>query len=471
MFKDKYLLTIIFIHVLVLSGIIWRSHHLAGERLETTTTQFENKLTSIVQTMAKVNPEGPISEIVDKFNKGITTDVSDPAYLRISNMYREILKVNELDDCELSFIVFEKDSRSLFRLVSSDPIYSSSELFHESHPDYLKRYSIGSAGLIELSESIWKMEVFKPVKNYDGETIGILRIESGNVKDVLEASSTLWLYVIPVAIYLCIAVVLTLILVRKRNEEKSSTSAIEVEKELRQKNNELKMLSLVAKKSENLMLISDEKGKILWVNETYETKNNYTAEELNEFTGKYLQDVSKNTHIKTIIKNVVDFKQAFTYESSSKDQSGETYYAMTTVSPVEDEKGTVSNLLFVDTDVTMVKRAQKENEVYKEFVTKSKLPRIHVTSNGVLRFSNPAASPVLQAWKNPNGKFKDDILAMLQGICDSGISQDIHLSVMSMNFKLNFHPNKAEQELFIIGESVSHLVEKDIDRPGEKRAG
>jgi PAS domain S-box-containing protein len=227
----------------------------------------------------------------------------------------------------------------------------------------------------------------------------------------------------------------------------------------------------VAKKSENLMLITDETGKILWVNETYETKNNYTAEELNEFTGKYLQDVSKNAHIKTIIKNVVDFKQAFTYESSSKDKQGETYYAMTTVSPVEDDQGTVSNLLFVDTDVTMVKRAQKENEVFKEFVSKSKLPRIHIASNGSLRFANPSASLVLNAWKKPNGQFKDDILAMLQGICDSGVTQDIQLSVMNMKIKLNFHPDKEKQELFIIGESMTQLTEHDLERPGEKRAG
>ncbi|NND94101.1 MAG: PAS domain-containing protein [Flavobacteriales bacterium] len=460
MTKDKYQISIAIVHIIMISVLLFRAYYTIGQYRSSFVESYSGKLNSVVQTMAKMSTDGLAHSMTKEFNQGVTLDETDPRYLRLSSKYDEVLKANGLGHCELTFIVFNRETKQMHRLVSSEPIYNAGEEFKEADPEFLNNFSIGSTKLNKITRDIWKIEVFCPVLDISGRQIGILRAESNNVKSELTGFMSFWPFLIIVFAYTLAAILLTPIIIKQRKKFKLKKVNDTIHDELDQKNEELKMLSLVAKQSENLMLITDEKGQILWVNETYEMKNNYTAEELNEFVGKYLQDVSKNKHINTIIKNVVDFRKAITYESSSEGLEQETYYAMTTVTPISDDDDKVTKLLFVDTDMTKFKIAQKENELFRDFVMKSKLPRIHLTTSGEVKFCNSASEKLLDKWLSSTGEVKDDIKVMLQGIYDSGSIEDILIKdgFSSQEIKLNIHPIHEKNELFIIGESI-HIKE------------
>lgn len=416
------------------------------------TKMITSDLEAICQTMAETSSHGTIVNIAGQFREYPTVPINKRTYAEVSDAYKRILESNEIPSYEMSFMALDEKSSSLHRVVSSDPIYSYGEKSITLSPEGIYRQNTGFSEIRKINEQITKIIVSRPVMLQNAELIGYIQLETTDITDRLRESSHLFFYLIPVFIYFLMALILTPRFLKKRKIKKLGKVNESMQEEIRQKNSELKMLSLVAKKSENLMLISDNKGKILWVNETYEMKNNYTAEELNSFVGKYLKDVSKNPRIKTILSNVIDFKKSVSYESSGTDIHGTEYHAMTTVTPVINDDGVLTNLLFVDTDVTTLKTTQKENEVFKEFVLKSNLPRIHMHVNGNVLFKNNAASPLLHKWKDEEGKLKSEIAAMLQGICDTGTVQSIEVRSNGRQLLLDIHPYSDKKELYVIAQ-------------------
>ncbi|NNC83625.1 MAG: PAS domain S-box protein [Flavobacteriales bacterium] len=464
-------LVAIAIHSIIVVAFGFGAHQYLKEQREHKITNLSQELNGVVNTMARVSPDGILPELVAEYHQGVMMDNTDPDYLRISNMFQDILSSNGLEDCEMSVIVIDPEGQNMAKLISSESIYSSGEEFRDLNVDFESGTEDGNAQLIKITPSIWKLVAYRHITDFSGKKIGVLRLESANVKAYFSAFGPWWAILIPLLVYLVLAIIFTPRILNNLRTVKRTTGDSDFQEELQKKNTELKMLSLVAKKSENLMLITDEHGQILWVNETYETKNNYTAEELNQFVGKFLKDVSKNEHIQTIIKNVVDFRKALTYESSSTDQDGKRFYAMTTVTPIMDDTDKVSKLLFVDTDVTKVKRAQEENEIFKEFVNKSRYPRILLSKTGEVIFSNSAAEAVLCNWKGMNGKIKDDVMVMLEGIYTSGITEHLIMETALGRLNLNIHPDKQREEVFVIGESISTLSLPPADPEDRKKAG
>lgn len=411
------------------------------------------EIESISQTMADLSSDGPITELASSLIESESPDIK--LYKKLSEQYQSILIANELKHFEMSYIMSHPTNGSLYRVVSSDPIYSFGEKVLAT--DLLLTHGAKSyrAALHAVNENITKIIVSKPVFDQSGETTGFIRIESSDITDNLKEASNYSVYIFCICLYLILASIIVPKMLKRTKFAKMGKVNEDMHEEIKQKNTDLKMLSLVAKKSENLMLITDKKGEILWVNETSKMKNNYRAEELNQFVGKYLPEVSRNDKIKTILKNVVDFKKSVVYESSGTDLNGRNYYAMTTVTPITDDEGGVCNLLFVDTDISRLKRAQKENEVFKEFILKSTQPWIHLNIGGDILFANSAASPLLDQWKDEQGDIRPEVLAMMLGIYDSSSTQSIEAESLGKNLLLNIHPDTNKGELYVIAQDIT----------------
>ncbi len=411
-------------------------------------------LHGITKTASVIGSNSATYSLIERFYQGTTVEDIDPDYMRLATDFRHILLTNGLEDCELSFILIDKKENHPTRLVSSDRLYSFGERIFDRDGLLKSQMDHGGSAVIEVNEDIKKIMAFDPVKNESGETIGVMRIETGDCSASLQAVTDVYWMVVPFLIYLFIAIVYTVILYRKRDGLNDMNEDTIIFNELKKKNNELKMLSLVANKSENLMLITDERGHILWVNETYEEKNNFSAEELNKFTGKYLHEVSQNENIRTIIKNVVDFNEPITYESCSKDSHDNCHYAMTTVTPISDEDGRVSNLLFVDTDITQIKRAEEQHHIFRELVEKCSMPRIVASKNGDIIYSNKASEALIKAWSGSDYQLKTDILAMLTSIYDIGKPHTIRSSVSGIEMDLTIYPEHENDFMMIISDRI-----------------
>lgn len=138
---------------------------------------------------------------------------------------------------------------------------------------------------------------------------------------------------------------------------------------------QLKRLSLVAEKTTNLVVITDDKGQIEYVNPAFEDKTGYALEEVIEMKpGKFLH--GKETNPLQIKANRAGLKtlKPFTQEILNYNKSGKKYWVSITFNPVFNEKKELTNFIAIETDITERKRRENlltESEERLRFVLKA----------------------------------------------------------------------------------------------------
>ncbi|WP_375577673.1 PAS domain-containing sensor histidine kinase [Marivirga tractuosa] len=136
----------------------------------------------------------------------------------------------------------------------------------------------------------------------------------------------------------------------------------------------LKRLSLVAEKTTNLVVITDDKGRIEYVNPAFESKTGYLLDEvLGGKPGKFLH--GKETNPKHIKANRAGLKalNPFTQEILNYSKFGEKYWVSITFNPVFNENGKLTNFIAIESDITERKHREnllKESEERLQFVLK-----------------------------------------------------------------------------------------------------
>ena len=125
---------------------------------------------------------------------------------------------------------------------------------------------------------------------------------------------------------------------------------------------EIKKLSLVLSKTENAVVIADNKGNIQWVNEGFKRITGYS---LNEITGTHGQSLRKGRKTGLVEDHpyfikMLETKQSVSYESHNYKKNGEEYWSITTLTPLFNDEGELENIIAIDTDVTHKKQAEKE---------------------------------------------------------------------------------------------------------------
>ncbi|MEO6304039.1 MAG: SpoIIE family protein phosphatase, partial [Bacteroidia bacterium] len=156
-------------------------------------------------------------------------------------------------------------------------------------------------------------------------------------------------------------------------EEKVTQRTKEIEKQseiIAEANKELEQLSIVASRTDNVVLILKPNGDIEYVNESFTRLNKITLKEildqnLNIFTS------SNNTRIKDIVDEAVSTKRSIKYESyNAKDPDNKVWEA-STLTPIFDEKDQIKKIIIIDSDISESKRQQKIIEQKNKDITDS----------------------------------------------------------------------------------------------------
>lgn len=121
----------------------------------------------------------------------------------------------------------------------------------------------------------------------------------------------------------------------------------------------VKQLSLVAQKTRNPIVISDENGKIEWVNSAFEELTEYSIDEvIGKKPGDFLQgkDSSPRTirKIREGIRKNISIKE----EIINYTKSGKNYWLELNIDPVFDEKGELINYIAVEQDISDRKKKE-----------------------------------------------------------------------------------------------------------------
>ncbi|HSJ68572.1 MAG TPA: PAS domain S-box protein [Anditalea sp.] len=124
---------------------------------------------------------------------------------------------------------------------------------------------------------------------------------------------------------------------------------------------ENKRLSLVAKNTSNIIIITDKHSRIQWVNEPFE---NITQYKLEEIAGlklfKFLNNEEASKETKAQIKYAIKNKIPFSGEILNKNKAGENYWIHIKITPVFDDNQEVINFIAIESDITeKIQRSQK----------------------------------------------------------------------------------------------------------------
>lgn len=127
-----------------------------------------------------------------------------------------------------------------------------------------------------------------------------------------------------------------------------------------QSRQELEKLSLVASKTSNGVVITDAAGRVEWVNEAFTKLTGYRLSEVQgKLPGSLLQgeETDKATAQRIIAKR--NKGQPFSEEILNYKKSGEKVWLLLDVTPVRNEAGEIVKFIFIQTDITYRKNAEK----------------------------------------------------------------------------------------------------------------
>lgn len=156
-------------------------------------------------------------------------------------------------------------------------------------------------------------------------------------------------------------------------EEKVAQRTKEIEKQseiIAEANKELEQLSIVAARTDNVVLILNPDGDIEYVNESFTRLNRITLKEilekkLNIFTS------SNNSRIKDFVAEAVSTKRSIKYESFNTKNPENQVWEASTLTPIFDENDQIKKLIIIDSDITESKKQQKIIEQKNKDITDS----------------------------------------------------------------------------------------------------
>jgi len=148
-------------------------------------------------------------------------------------------------------------------------------------------------------------------------------------------------------------------------------------------NKELEKLSLVASKTDNVIVIMDKDGNFEWVNTGFEKRYGMKLDTYISKYGRNLRDASSNTQINEVLDKVIRTRRPDIYEAMSMDADNKPVWSQTTISPVLDDNGNLVWIIAIDSNITGIKLAEQQINVQKKQLEKNQdeLKKLNATKD------------------------------------------------------------------------------------------
>ncbi|MCK4662642.1 MAG: tetratricopeptide repeat protein [Bacteroidales bacterium] len=234
----------------------------------------------------------------------------------------------------------------------------------------------------ESSEQIAKMQTIYETEKKEKE-IELLNKEKKIQNSELERQKIIVLSVICFSILILILVFVIYNrfrekknankLLSQQNEEIENKNIIlnQQKEELIAQAEDLQKLSIVASETDNAVIIMDAKGNIEWINEGFTRIYGYNYEQLIKKKGRNIVEGSANPNVVDVVNTCLKDKKTIVYETLDTSKFGENIWAQTTLTPIMDDKGNITKLVAIDSNITKLKNAEKEISSQKEEIIDS----------------------------------------------------------------------------------------------------
>ena len=133
--------------------------------------------------------------------------------------------------------------------------------------------------------------------------------------------------------------------------------------ELALKTSEAEKLALVARYTDNAVVITDDQSRIEWVNEGFTRITGYQLEEVvGKIPGEFLQGPKTSQDTVQLMRKGILERKGFDVEVVNYTKTGSPYWLAIEVRPIVNDAGDVTRFIAVESDITERKLAAAERE-------------------------------------------------------------------------------------------------------------
>lgn len=125
-------------------------------------------------------------------------------------------------------------------------------------------------------------------------------------------------------------------------------------------NKELEKLSIVARETNNSIIVFNNMGNALWVNQSFEELH----PNIKSVKNMPISKIYNNTNLHEIIENCIKNKKSHRFNSQKK-INGQYIYIQTNLTPTFDEYDTIQNFIAIDSNITQLIETQEELNIAK----------------------------------------------------------------------------------------------------------
>lgn len=139
------------------------------------------------------------------------------------------------------------------------------------------------------------------------------------------------------------------------------TKRVQAENEARAQRDEAERLALVAKYTDNAVIITDNQVRVEWVNEGFTRLTGFTLEEVKgKNPGQLLQGVGSDPATIELMRQRIACREGFDVEIVNYNKTGQQYWLAIEARPIQDTHGHVSKFIAIESDITERKRREEQ---------------------------------------------------------------------------------------------------------------
>jgi PAS domain S-box-containing protein len=214
---------------------------------------------------------------------------------------------------------------------------------------------------------------------------------------------------------------------------------------------ELTRLSVVASNTDNLVVITDERGLIDWVNPAFESRTGFPLDEVRgRKPGWFLQGPGTDQAAIGRLRRAIQEKRSISEEVLNYTKSGEPYWIMINLTPVVGDDGRVERYISVQAETT--ERRRHEEEIRQQ---KAALEDRVVTRTAQLARAKEEAEEATRAKSAFVANMSHEIRTPLNAIV--GFSR--LLSGTSLDPKQRDYVDKAERAAEVLMRTVNDVLD------------
>lgn len=126
---------------------------------------------------------------------------------------------------------------------------------------------------------------------------------------------------------------------------------------------ELNKLALVARETDNIVVVTDVEGKITWVNDAFSKLTGYTMEEvMGKTPGGILQGPGTDPKTKREMREAILSQKSYSGEVYNYSKDGNGYWLSISISPMLNEENEIEGFIAIELDITSKKEDEKKLE-------------------------------------------------------------------------------------------------------------